>query len=519
MSTRLILQLFFIFVVFANVSSCGTNPVTGKTELQLVSKDEEIQIGAQNYAPSQQSQGGKYFIDPALQKYISDVGQKLAQVSDRPDLPYEFVILNNSVPNAWALPGGKIAVNRGLLTELKSEAELAAVLAHEIVHAAARHGAKSMERDMMLSAGMATIGMATADKNAGQLIVGAATLGSSLISSKYGRDAESEADKYGMQYMVRAGYDPYAAVELQETFVRMANNRESNWLEGLFASHPPSADRVVENKNTARKLGVNGFRGEQEYRAKISHLIATQPAYEAYEKGKKALQDKQPDQALAMAQQALKLEPKEALFALLKGDAFASKKQFADAQQAYSEAVKLNDNYFLPYLKRGLLFEQTNQLAPAKTDLEKSISLLPTTPAYLILGNFVRNEKNLSLAKQYYSHAAQSQSEFGTQAAVALAKIEIPENPQKYIALEASANRQQTLDLIVTNKAPLGVSDIHVTIRIKDQQDHILYDEKYSLSGPLEQGKSGMINTRIPASALNRSNSIKASITQARVVD
>jgi predicted Zn-dependent protease len=94
-------------------------------------------------------QGGDYSLDPALTAYVAGVGQKLAAVSDRA-LPYEFVVLNSSVPNAWALPGGKIAVNRGLLMELQSEAELAAVLGHEIVHAAARHGALAMQRGILL---------------------------------------------------------------------------------------------------------------------------------------------------------------------------------------------------------------------------------------------------------------------------------------------------------------------------------------------------------------------------------
>jgi predicted Zn-dependent protease len=89
---------------------------------------------------------------------------KLVKVSDRPNLPFEFVVINDSVPNAWALPGGKLAINRGLLTELKSEAELAAVLGHEIVHAAARHGARSVEQGTLLAAGAAIIGALTADK-------------------------------------------------------------------------------------------------------------------------------------------------------------------------------------------------------------------------------------------------------------------------------------------------------------------------------------------------------------------
>ncbi len=132
---------------------CGTNPVTGKRELQFISTPGEIKIGQQNYAPSRQVQGGDYVVDTELTLYVQRVGNRLAKASDR-DLPYEFRVINSSVPNAWALPGGKIAINRGLLLELNSEAELAAVLGHEIVHAAARHGAKSQERGMIMQGGL-----------------------------------------------------------------------------------------------------------------------------------------------------------------------------------------------------------------------------------------------------------------------------------------------------------------------------------------------------------------------------
>src|SRR4029453_1471540 len=121
------------------LAGCATNPVTGKSELHLVSEAQEIQMGQQQYAPSRQCQGGDYVTDPTVTNYVRQVGNKLAAVADR-QLPYEFVVLNNGELNAWALPGGKLAINRGLLLELNNEAELAAVLRHEIVHAAARHG-------------------------------------------------------------------------------------------------------------------------------------------------------------------------------------------------------------------------------------------------------------------------------------------------------------------------------------------------------------------------------------------
>src|SRR5690606_32036363 len=147
----------------------------------------EIQVGQQQYEPSQQSQGGRYEEDPALTRYVNEVGQRLAAVSDN-ELPYEFVVLNSSVPNAWALPGGKIAVNRGLLTELNNEAELAAVLGHEVVHAAARHGAQAMTRGQLLQGAMVLGALASAGSQYADYIVGGAALGAQLITQRYGRD-------------------------------------------------------------------------------------------------------------------------------------------------------------------------------------------------------------------------------------------------------------------------------------------------------------------------------------------
>ena len=152
-------QLLSLVLLLVFATGCAVNPVTGKREFSLVSEGQEIQIGEENYAYMQQSGGGEYDIDPQLTDYVQGIGSRLAEVSDRP-LPYEFVVLNSSVPNAWALPGGKIAINRGLLTEMSSEAELAAVLGHEIVHAAARHSARQMSRGMLLQ--VAVVGTAIA---------------------------------------------------------------------------------------------------------------------------------------------------------------------------------------------------------------------------------------------------------------------------------------------------------------------------------------------------------------------
>jgi predicted Zn-dependent protease len=216
---KVIPNLCCYLIIATSVLGCATNPVTGKSELSIISANWELQTGKQNYLPMRQSQGGDYVADPQVQAYVREVGNKLAAVSDR-KLPYEFCVVNDSTANAWALPGGKIAVHRGLLTELKSEAELAAVLSHEIVHAAAKHGAKSMQRGMLLQSTMALANAATENSSYSKYSQQAAELGASLISTKYSRDAERESDLYGMNYMYKAGYDPMGAVDLQQTFVK-----------------------------------------------------------------------------------------------------------------------------------------------------------------------------------------------------------------------------------------------------------------------------------------------------------
>ena len=163
MTTRIERWCSALWLLLLFITGCAVNPVTGQRELTLVSYQQQIAIGQQHYAPAQQMQGGRYLVDPELTAYVNRVGKKVADQSEVP-LPYEFVVLNNSVPNAWALPGGKIAINRGLLTELRNEGELAAVLGHEATHAAARHGAKAMERGLLLQGAMIAAAIGSRDQ-------------------------------------------------------------------------------------------------------------------------------------------------------------------------------------------------------------------------------------------------------------------------------------------------------------------------------------------------------------------
>ncbi|MES9902215.1 MAG: M48 family metalloprotease, partial [Sedimenticola sp.] len=424
----------------------------------------ELAIGKKQYAPSRQMQGGDYRLDPALTSYVQQVGQRLAAVSDR-KLPYEFVVVNDGSPNAWALPGGKIAVNRGLLVELKNEAELAAVLGHEIVHAAARHGAKRMETGLLLQGAVAVAGIATRESDYSQLAVGAAAMGASLLSQRHSRGAELESDYYGMLYMVRAGYDPRAAIGLQETFVRLSKAGESNWLSGLFASHPPSAERVAKNRETAEQLRGNGGElGEQRYRRMLSRLRKAEPAYAAYRQGGEALQKKRYDTALRFAGKAITGEPDEALFYALKGDALTGKRRNREALSAYNRALAKDDTFFRHYLKRGQLRAKLGNRRGSKSDLEQSLLLLATADAHHALGRLALGESDRAGALAHFKAASTSSSAAGKAAARAFLQLDLPENPQRYIRSRLGMDKSGRLIVQLENPTSVTVGRLRLLV-------------------------------------------------------
>ena len=209
--------------------------------------------------------------------YVSSVGRRIAAVSDR-NLPYEVVVLNSCAPNAWALPGGKIAENRGLLMEMESEAELAAVLGHKVVHAAARHRASAMNGELLFGVAVrASSPGGMGAESAGQLLgVGAVAFG--MINQGYSREAEREADYHGMRYMSAAGYDTRAAVGLHERLLCVSQGRDAGWLGALFASHPPSEERVANIRAALVNFPPGGEAGKDRYESRLAYLRARQDA-------------------------------------------------------------------------------------------------------------------------------------------------------------------------------------------------------------------------------------------------
>ncbi|UTW44697.1 M48 family metalloprotease [bacterium SCSIO 12696] len=422
MSLRRPLLLVLLSALFA--SGCAVNPVTGKKELSLLSTQQEVQIGQQQYRPQVQSQGGSYYVDNELQFYINNVGQKLAKVSDRPDLPYEFTVLNSSVPNAWALPGGKIAINRGLLVYLEDEAQLAAVLSHEIVHAAARHTAARLSQQQLLGAGLAVAGGFAKDTQYEGALAQWGGLGASALMARYGRDDELESDQYGMLYMKRAGYDPQGAVELQQVFVRLSQGRRSDPISALFASHPPSQQRVAANKSHVAQLGSGGTRNRSGYQRAIAQLKKDAPAYQAAEEAQQLLAAQKPQEALKKLDRAVALQPGESSFWELRGVAWEMQNNLANAEKSYTTAIGKNPAYFKPHALRGLVRLQQNQLNSAEQDLLASYRILPTLPTSYYLGELAFQRRDYQRAQKYFQEAARGSGDLAQKAQQRMAEMQ-----------------------------------------------------------------------------------------------
>jgi len=511
-------------LLLLNLSGCAVNPVTGERNFQIYGTDWEQQVGSTMYAPMRQSQGGDFDLDQDLTTYVNDVGNRLAAQARRKDqLQFEFNIINSSVPNAWALPGGKIVINRGLLTELNSEAELAAVLGHEIVHADAAHGARQQSKGMLAQIGavasMVVLGSKIENESARQIAMMVPALGLQLIMQKYGRDAERESDEYGMVYMSEAGYDPQGAIKLQETFVKLSEGRNEDWLSGLFASHPPSTERVENNRKTAARLPAGGETGEKRYRDKTSYLRRVQPAYAAYDEAVKAVSDDKLGLAQKKLDQALSAEPRESLFQALQGDIFMLKKNPGRALNAYNRAIKLNDGFFYSYLRKGQLEYERKKWDSAYSSLQKSLDLLPTAEAHYLLGVLDRKNGNEEAAQEHFAAASGSNSETGKTARRELILLDLDKNPSKYISSRTALDESNNVWVQVGNTTDLAMKNIEISIAWLDNKG-ATRQAKRIYKGPLPGGKADQLRLNIKMSdTRDLSNRVRVEVTAAQLAE
>lgn len=266
-------QLLCAAGMVALVTACASNP-TGGANFVLMSESTEIEKGRELH--QEMLNQNQVYNDAELVAYVNRIGQKIAAISHRPELEYVFTVIDSPDINAFALPGGFVYVNRGLLTYLNSEAQLAAVLGHEIGHITARHAVR--QQTAARSANAASIALIFAT---GVDLRETTSLISGALISGYGRDMELEADSLGAEYLYKAGYDPNAMVEVievlknHEDFMKRTSNRTAVAYHGLFASHPRNDTRLQEVVGKAGTLSAQQVvqKDPAEFRSQMTGLI------------------------------------------------------------------------------------------------------------------------------------------------------------------------------------------------------------------------------------------------------
>jgi len=371
-----------VVLVCLGLAACMINPVTGKKELSLISEEQEVAMGVQNYPVMTQISGGLYQ-DKALQSYVSRIGQKLVAVSHRPDLPFRFNVVNSPEVNAYALPGGKISITRGLISEMRNEAQLAAVLGHEIGHVTARHVNEMITRQILTqtaATGLSIYMQQQEMKNADYYST-AGLVAAQLMMLRFSRDNERQSDELGMDYVMKAGYHPQGMVELQEILLA-AHEREPSRLEALLLTHPLSSERIETARRRIATLEVpaGATMGEEPFRRSMKRMRQMAPAYEEHERGEALLAEGKVRQSISTFENAIRMAPGQAIFHADLGVAYVQAKEYRNARRNLNKALQLYPELFQSRFYSGFHFINIQRWDLALGEFGKCDGLIPGQP-------------------------------------------------------------------------------------------------------------------------------------------
>jgi predicted Zn-dependent protease len=256
--SRLLVGLVLAVVsVFSYFSKMQVNPVTGKKQAVTMTPQQEVSMGLQS-APQMAAEFGGLYQNQKLQDLVKTVGLKVVSNSEAAKSPYQFnfyLLADPNTINAFALPGGQIFITYGLLKKLTTEDQLAGVLGHEVGHVIGRHSAQQMAKDELTNGLLSAAVTATSDPYNQNNAAAIAQYVGKMITLKYGRSDELEADKFGVKYMIEAGYDPQQMIDVMEVLKEAAgSNRPSEFQ----SSHPDPDHRIAEIKKALEQYKSTG---------------------------------------------------------------------------------------------------------------------------------------------------------------------------------------------------------------------------------------------------------------------
>jgi len=393
------LSLLCVASVF--LVACQTDALTGKSTLNIYSYDDEKRMGDEAVQPILAELGGLY-PDQATQDYVTLVGKKVEAAGRSrlkgeagfPDWEFRFYVVNHSMINAFALPGGHVFVTRGIMLRLKDESELAGLLGHEVTHVFARHSVERMSTATLLILPVALL--ASIEETQGAAVVGMIAV--QLLILKYGRDDETESDHNGMRFAARAGYHPEGIINVMQMLDNYTKEHGGGGPEFL-STHPDPGNRVEYLGTQMRKEypGVSEethVRNRPQYDGALVDMRNCQPAYEladqgdaamgegfkAFEAGDKGGALQHYRRALGLYQQSTQIVQHHSILYVNQAQAYYYLEEYDNAEQMIQRSVDLERNAFWPNFMGGLVAIKRNDNSTASARLENALRLIPESP-------------------------------------------------------------------------------------------------------------------------------------------
>lgn len=389
------------------LSGCAVNPVTGERQLMLMSESQEISIDRQQ-SPHQFSSDYGIIQDKSLNQYLGQVGNSLAAQSHRKDMPYDFHVVNANYVNAYAFPGGSIAVTRGILVNLDNEAELAALLGHELGHVNARHTAARMSKGTLLNVALAGTNMVLGDSSLSGIADQLGQLGGAALLAHYSRDDERQADALGMEYMVKGLYTPNGMVGLMELLLSLSKHNPST-IEMMFSTHPMSQERY----NTTSQLAESRWRfarqqntGKERFMDSTARLRKMKSAIQAMETAEQHIAQEKYVEAKQDINRYKKLAPNDYAGLVIQGKFHYVQSEYQQAAPFFNDAIDVYPGEAQAHHLMGLTQLALKKPEAALTQFNDYERLLPGNPNTVFLQgialeNLQRVEQAASRYQQY----------------------------------------------------------------------------------------------------------------------
>lgn len=395
-------------VATTSLQGCAKSPVTGKSILVGMTEAQERSIDKE-VAPHQFSQDLGPVQDDQTNAYVRSIGESMAVKTHRPGMPYNFRVLNANYVNAYTFPGGAMGLTRGIVTDMQNEAELAALLGHELGHVNARHAAQRQGKTMVAQAAVVGVNVAARDSQWGALAGILGQVGSSALLSSYSRDNEREADALGQEYMTRAGYPAEGMTDLHKLLVSK-HSAEPSMLETMFSTHPMPKERVELAQHVA-KTRYKPFAGapvnKERYLDSTARIRSLKPTIKACQQGESAAARKKLPEAEGHFAKAIKFKKDDYAANVLMAKTLIAQKKTVEARRFADIAKAVYPQEAQAHKLAGVSRLASKDYDGAYAALSSFDKLLPGDPGVTFLKGVSLEGagRKKEAAEQYYAYA------------------------------------------------------------------------------------------------------------------